>query len=186
MPVIQVNLLTGYSAAIKRRLTQVLTKSLTGVIDAAPEAVTVWLHEVDADSYARGGVTRTPGPAVARDQAALVEDFLHAMEARDLERARTLVAENFSMTFPGSHTMTELDELVAWAQTRYRHVTKLIRSVTTAYESDHAVVVVDGTLSGEWLDGTSFELVRFIDRFEVRRGKLIRQDVWNDLANKQL
>ena len=120
MPVIQVNLLTGYSATVKRRLTQVLTNSLAGVIEAAPDAVTVWLHEVDADGYARGGVTRKPGPSVEQDQATLVKDFLSAMEARDLDQARTLLAEDFSMTFPGSSAMTELDEIVAWARERMR------------------------------------------------------------------
>lgn len=183
MPVIQVNLLTGYSATVKRRLTQALTNSLAGVIEAAPDAVTVWLHEVYPDGYARGGVTRAPGPAVEKDQATLVKDYLSAMEARDLDDAKTLLSEDFSMTFPGGHTMTNLDQLIAWARERYHHVRKDIQSVTTAYEADHAVVLVAGTLSGTWLDGTGFELVRFIDRFEVRRGKLTRQDVWNDLAN---
>ena len=31
-------------------------------------------------------------------------------------------------------------------------------------------------------DGTPFEGIRFIDRFEVRQGRLSRQDVWNDIA----
>ena len=34
----------------------------------------------------------------------------------------------------------------------------------------------------EWLDGSEFKNIRFIDRFEVVKGKLQRQDVWNDLA----
>ena len=43
-------------------------------------------------------------------------------------------------------------------------------------------VYVSGTLSGEWPDGAAFTGIRFIDRFEVERGLIRCQDVWNDLA----
>ena len=43
-------------------------------------------------------------------------------------------------------------------------------------------VYVTGTLHGERPDGTPFEGIRFIDRFEVKAGKILKQDVWNDLA----
>jgi hypothetical protein len=39
-----------------------------------------------------------------------------------------------------------------------------------------------GTLHGVWLDGTPFEGIRFIDRFELADGRIQRQDVWNDMA----
>jgi hypothetical protein len=42
-----------------------------------------------------------------------------------------------------------------------------------------------GTLSGEWPDGSAFSDIRFLDRFELRSGKLTRQQVWNDLALEQ-
>ncbi len=44
------------------------------------------------------------------------------------------------------------------------------------------MVYCSGTLRGVWLDGSNFEGVRFIDRFEIADGKIRRQDVWNDLA----
>ena len=37
-----------------------------------------------------------------------------------------------------------------------------------------------GTLHGRWLDGSAFDGIRFIDRFEIRGGRIVRQDVWND------
>jgi len=43
------------------------------------------------------------------------------------------------------------------------------------------VVFCTGTLHGEWLDGSTFEGIRFVDRFEIADGLLQRQDVWNDL-----
>ena len=39
-----------------------------------------------------------------------------------------------------------------------------------------------GTLEGEWLDGTAFSGIRFIDRFLTRDGQLADQRVWNDMA----
>jgi hypothetical protein len=36
-----------------------------------------------------------------------------------------------------------------------------------------------------WADGSSFEGIRFIDRFELVTGKIQRQDVWNDLGEAQ-
>ena len=44
------------------------------------------------------------------------------------------------------------------------------------------VVYCFGTLSGEWLDGTPFAGIRFIDRFTLRDGLLADQTVWNDMG----
>ncbi len=44
------------------------------------------------------------------------------------------------------------------------------------------MVYCTGTLEGQWLDGSAFAGIRFIDRFEVEAGRIVRQDVWNDLA----
>jgi hypothetical protein len=47
---------------------------------------------------------------------------------------------------------------------------------------DEAVVYNTGTLYGAWPDGTEFEGNRYLDRFVVRAGKIVRMDVWNDSA----
>lgn len=191
MPVVQVNLIRGYSGALKQRLCERLTNAVRATIDADPDAITIFLHEVDGDAYMRGGRARRPGgetqgPAVARPASdspeRLVRAFLAAMEARDLTTASGLLAEDFRMTFPGGVTMTRLEELVAWAGRRYRFVTKHFDAFDTCDKGDHSVVVCHGELSGQWPDGKPFAGVRFIDRFEVRDGKLARQSVYNDLA----
>ncbi|MBL8629121.1 MAG: nuclear transport factor 2 family protein, partial [Rhodospirillaceae bacterium] len=46
-------------------------------------------------------------------------------------------------------------------------------------------IFVRGYLNGEWLDGTPIANVRYIDRFDIQGGKIIRQDVWNDLAESR-
>ena len=78
--------------------------------------------------------------------------------------------------------MTELSELIAWSRDRYRSLRKTFLAFETCDKEDHSVVICHGHLSGEWPDGTTFESVRFIDRFEIRDNRLTRQDVWNDLA----
>ncbi|MEM6847655.1 MAG: nuclear transport factor 2 family protein [Pseudomonadota bacterium] len=104
--------------------------------------------------------------------------FLDAMERRDLTTALTLIGPNFTMTFPGAVTMTSLDQLVAWSAPRYRFVRKSF----AAFDEAGNVVHCHGTLSGEWIDKTPFNGIRFIDRFELCNGKIVRQDVWNDMA----
>ena len=87
------------------------------------------------------------------------------------------------MHFPGAAPMTHLQELIDWARPRYRFVTKTYEGFDAMQAAgDAAIVYCRGTLSGEWPDGTAFEGIRFIDRFEVVGGKITRQDVWNDIA----
>jgi len=112
----------------------------------------------------------------------IVLSFLAAMEQRDLEKARSYVAEDFAMTFPGPVHFALLEELVAWSRNRYRFVRKTIDSVHESSDEDSTMVYCTGTLAGEWPDGADFSGVRFIDRFSVQNGKLTHQDVWNDLA----
>jgi len=44
------------------------------------------------------------------------------------------------------------------------------------------VVTSIGTLYGEKLDGSPFEEIRYVDVFTLRNGRIVRQEVWNDLA----
>ena len=124
----------------------------------------------------------TTTPMRAEEAEALVRAFLGAMEARDLPRARALLAEGFEMTFPGGRTMRTLGELVAWAAPRYRFVRKSYDRFDAIPTPDGAVVYCFGGLHGEWPDGRPFSGIRFIDRFELRGGKIAGQLVWNDLA----
>ena len=114
--------------------------------------------------------------------AALVRTFLDTMEARDLARARQMLAPGFVMNFPGRQGMTELEQLVGRAGGLYRSVTKSYERFDLCEADDCIVVYCFGSLAGHWLDGSAFSGIRFIDRFEIVDGLLRRQDVWNDLA----
>lgn len=111
-----------------------------------------------------------------------VKNFLRIMEERDLETAKTYLAPDFKMTFPGGVTMNSLEELVAWSKGRYRTVTKTFEDFDEFQDGEDTVVYSTGMLNGEALDGSAISEVRYIDRFVFRDGKIVDQQVWNDLA----
>lgn len=182
MPVIQVHLIDGYTAEDKTRLCAALTDAARMIIPAPPEAVTVMVQDHDPAGYMRGRSAKSPAAALP-DAGQVVRAYLAAMEARDLDRARLCLGPGFSMTFPASALMTTLEELIAWSKPRYRFVKKQIDRVEPVPGAGAATVVYcTGTLYGEWPDGTSFEGIRFVDRFELTGGLITRQEVWNDIA----
>ena len=121
-------------------------------------------------------------PSLRFDAIQLVKDFLGAMERREIEQARTYLADNFVMTFPGGARFQRLEQLIEWAKPRYRFVRKSYERFDQASSGDGDIVVCFGTLSGEWPDGTAFSGIRFCDWFLASDGKLVRQEVWNDIA----
>lgn len=182
MPIVELHLLQGYGAEDKRRLHQGLTDAVRLVVPAAPEAITVMIHEMEPANYSRGGIQRS-GAAAQKDPGGIVKDFLDAMQRRDLESASAFLGEEFVMQFPGTAPMHALEELLAWAEPRYRFVKKAYQGFDVMQGPGLAAIVYcRGRLSGEWLDGTGFDGIRFIDRFEIENGRITRQDVWNDLA----
>ena len=107
-----------------------------------------------------------------------VKGYLAAMERRDLAAARDHLAPGFHMVFPGGQRFDSLEALVEFAKGRYRSARKKYERFDTAAD----VVYCFGTLYGERLDGSRYEGIRFIDRFTVRGGKLVDQQVWNDMG----
>ncbi|MEX0286198.1 MAG: tautomerase family protein [Paracoccaceae bacterium] len=182
MPVIEVHLIEGYAPKDKTRLCTALTDATRLVIPAPPEAVTVMVHDHAPAGYMRGREAKAPATALP-DAAQIVRDFLAAMEARDLKRAETHLGAGFQMVFPGTGPMTSLQDLVDWAKPRYRFVKKTYDTFDTLHSAgDETIVYCTGTLYGEWPDGTPFDGIRFIDRFALVNGLIVRQDVWNDIA----
>ena len=185
MPIVDLHLIEGYNASDKRRLSEAITDAIRLVIPAPAELVTVMIHDLPEENYYRGRRIRKPASAKL-DPCKLVQNYLTALEARNLMKAEANLAEDFEMWFPGAAHMTSLEELIQWAKSRYNFVTKSYVGFDALQSSDEAAVVYcRGTLSGEWLDGTAFNDIRFIDRFEIINEKITRQDVWNDIAEKR-
>jgi phenylpyruvate tautomerase PptA (4-oxalocrotonate tautomerase family) len=181
MPLIECTLIKGYDSEVRQRLAERVTDAACSSIGAAADFVTVTIKEVDADNYMRGRTKRVPAPA-PRQPEDTVRAFLAAMERRDLDAAKGFLADGFAMTFPGGNRFTELAELVTWSQGRYQSVTKTFEGFDCAFHGTSATVFCFGTLSGIWPDGTAFEGIRFIDRFELEGEAITSQMVWNDLA----
>ena len=117
-----------------------------------------------------------------------VEEAIHYLYAAETinetakRNAATLRAINLTPTFwRTASSALYLAAIVAGSATRYQFVGKHVEGYEAAEAADGLVsVYVRGTLHGRWLDGSSFDGIRFIDRFEIRGSLIERQDVWND------
>ena len=104
------------------------------------------------------------------------------MEERDLIKAKSFLAEGFQMEFPGGEIFTDLSELVDWGKERYQSVTKDYEHFDELYIDNIKIVYCYGFLRGNWLNGSSFSGIRFIDRFMIKDDQIFDQKVWNDLS----
>ncbi|MDX1690688.1 MAG: nuclear transport factor 2 family protein [Acidimicrobiia bacterium] len=116
------------------------------------------------------------------DPVETVHRFLRLVEARDLDAASEHLADDVQIVFPGGRSFSDLYEQVGSSAGRFQQVTKVFEGSDVAHDGDDTIVYVFGTLRGAALDGTSFEGVRFIDRFVLRGGRIVDQRVWNDMA----
>ena len=179
MPVISITLLPGYPKDVQERLVQRIAIAARSVISAAPAGTTVFVNE--ASTYQRDSQVFTMGGSSRPVASELVLSFLTSMQERNLDQAKKFLAPNFSMCFPSGVRMTQLHELIQWGQSRYKSIEKIFETIDECWTGDGAVVFCSGTLSGVFNDDKSFEKIRFIDRFEVVDGLIVKQDVWNDL-----
>lgn len=119
----------------------------------------------------------------ARD---IVLAYLEASMVPDPETAARYVADGVRITFTGAREFGHPREVTAFNAGRYRWVKKRMERVDVAPHPDRTVVYSLGTLYGEWPDGTAFEGNRYVDRFEVVDGRIVRMEVWNDSAERIL
>jgi len=111
----------------------------------------------------------------------LVQQYLAACEARRLEEAQAFLAPAAELSFPGGGYRS-VEAMVAASRGRYRWAKKIYAEWDVAGREDGTVVVVNtGTLYGENAHGVPFEGIRYIDRFVLKNGKIVSQQVWNDL-----
>lgn len=106
--------------------------------------------------------------------------MLKAMEGDEETMARAF-APDAELFFVGRR-LAAASEIGRFNATRYRRVRKAIAEWDVAASGDRTVVTSIGTLHGEWPDGTPFEGNRYIDRFVLEGGRIVRMDVWNDSA----
>ena len=114
----------------------------------------------------------------------VVETFLHLSMIPDPEGAAAHVSESLELTFTGGRRFSGPAESTAFNAKRYKVVKKRFLRTDAALDEETGDVHVynTGYLYGEWLDGTPFDGNRYMDKFVVRGGKIVKMDVWNDSA----
>lgn len=122
----------------------------------------------------------------AHDAAGVVDAFLEASMRPDPEAAAAFMAPDVRIVFTGGRVFGHPREATAFNAGRYRWVKKRIERNDVVPGDRETIVYNLGTLYGEWPDGTPFEGNRYVDRFVVRDGAIVSQEVWNDSAERIL
>ena len=114
----------------------------------------------------------------------IVEEYLRLHMIPDPDSARKFCAPELEIRFTGNRLMHDPAEATAFNRARYKWVKKKFErtDVVAGGTPQETVVYNIGTLYGEWPDGTPFEGNRYVDRYVVRNGKIVKMDVWNDSA----
>ncbi len=129
-----------------------------------------------------------PAPDAARDPTAaaveVVETYLRLHMIPDPDSARAYCAPDLEIRFTGNRLMHDPAEATAFNKSRYKWVKKKFgpTHVVAGGGAEETIVYQTRTLYGEWLDGTPFEGNRYVDRYFVRHGKIVKMEVWNDSA----
>lgn len=108
--------------------------------------------------------------------------FLRLMEARDLDAASALMAPGAAIIFPGGRQFASQAEMVQASKGRYQRIGKTFDRIDVLCHDETVIVYVMGLLHGVNAYGIEFTGIRYIDRFTLRDGLIVAQEVWNDLA----
>ncbi|TPQ29963.1 hypothetical protein C2U70_27755 [Bradyrhizobium guangdongense] len=118
--------------------------------------------------------------------AKIVEAYLVASMIPDPDAAAVYMAPGTVITFTGGREFDHPRGPTGFNAKRYSWVKKKMDRFDVCPGDGETVVYSIGTLYGEWKDGTPFEGNRYVDRFVVRNGKIVKMDVWNDSAERIL
>ncbi len=127
----------------------------------------------------------TTRPDAAKDTET-VRVYLETHMIPDPVAAAKYVGPGFALTFTGGRKFDSPTGASSFNARRYKWVKKNMDRFETVPGDTETVVYSLGTLYGEWPDGTPFEGNRYVDRFVVRDGLIVSQDVWNDSAERLL
>ena len=118
--------------------------------------------------------------------AEIVEAYLTASMIPDPDAAAAYMAPGTVITFTGGRQFDHPRGPTGFNAKRYRWVKKKMDRFDVCPGDGETVVYSVGTLYGEWMDGTAFEGNRYVDRFVVQDGFIVKMDVWNDSAERIL
>ncbi|BDA83145.1 membrane protein [Aureimonas sp. SA4125] len=121
------------------------------------------------------------GGALTAD-AQIVHDYLEASMIPDPDAAAQYMAPGCTITFTGGREFDHPRGPTSVNAGRYAWVKKRMLRFDVAPGHGETVVYSTGYLYGAWPDGTPFDGNRYVDRFVVRDGRIVKMDVWNDSA----
>jgi len=125
-------------------------------------------------------------PSLKFSDAEIVRDYLEASMVPDPDRAAQYMAPGTIITFTGGREFNHPRGPTGFNAMRYAWVKKKMDRFDVCPGDGETVVYSVGTLYGEWHDGTKFDGNRYVDRFVVRGGMIVKMDVWNDSAERIL
>jgi phenylpyruvate tautomerase PptA (4-oxalocrotonate tautomerase family) len=161
MPVVETTIIQGYDDATKARLLKGMTRVVRSVMAAPPDGVVTILRELAPSSYARGGVSRVPGPPLP-PATEVASALAEALARGDAEAAGKLVADGFVAIDAHGRSLGLAEVLAASAG-----LGKSYEQFVEALTDDGSLVFAHGTLAGGG---------RFIDRFRMA-GPLVAEQV---------
>lgn len=169
MPVIETTLIEGYDADTKARLMKGMARVVLSVMAASPDGITTVIREVAPSSYARGGVSRVPGPPLP-PAVDLASAFATALTKGDRDAIAPLVAEHFTATDEQGKSV-DLAALLSAATGKPRSYSRFDEALT----EDGIFVFAEGTI------GTA-PATRFIERYTVSGRTISAYAVWMTAA----
>lgn len=122
----------------------------------------------------------------ASADAEIVRAYLEASMVPDPEGAARYMKPGAPITFTGGRLFDHPRGPTGFNAMRYSWVKKRMERFDVCPADGETIVYSVGTLYGEWPDGSSFEGNRYVDRFVVRDGQIVKMDVWNDSAERIL
>lgn len=123
----------------------------------------------------------------AKAARTMIEDFLAKQMAGEIDAVAHLIAPDCEIVFTGGRRFASAADIAAFNARRYDHVQKRMERTDVACTENGRIVVYSlGALYGAWPDGTPFDGNRYVDRFEIDDGRIVRWEVWNDSAERLL
>lgn len=117
------------------------------------------------------------------DHRAIAERYVRACERGDFDAARSHLAEDFVMVYPGNVRYGDPEARASHTANLYRDIEYVFDGWTVGEALDGRRSCASwGTLAGENLNGVAFSGVRFIEVFIFDGERIAELHACNDLA----